>query len=306
MSFENPVPNPVLTGPTASGKTAISLAIAERLGAEIISADSRQVYRELTIGTAKPTPDELSRVPHHFINELSLEEPFSAGAFAERANLRIREIIGRGRTPLIVGGSTLYLHALQFGLAPLPPTNTETRKYLEERLDAEGAIVLYDELQRVDPAAAETLDATKTSRLIRALEVYHTTGKPLSAFHAEQHPPPFQYDVTILDIDREILYQRINARVDVMLNQGLIDEVQAILEAGFDPSLQSLHTIGYREPIAFLRGEISHAEMTRLIKRNSRRYAKRQLTWLRRYPDFQWICAENAAHAISRLRDGEG
>lgn len=298
MSFENPVPIPVLTGPTASGKTAISLAIAERIGAEIISADSRQVYRELTIGTAKPTPDELSRVPHHFINELSLEESFSAGAFAARANHRIREIISRGRTPLIVGGSTLYLHALQFGLAPLPPTNTESRKYLEERLDAEGAAVLYDELQRVDPAVAQTLDATKTSRLIRALEVYHTTGKPLSAFHAEQRPPPFQYDVTVLDIDREILYGLINVRVDQMLNQGLIDEVQAILEAGFDPSLQALHTIGYREPIAFLRGEISRAEMIRLIKRNSRRYAKRQLTWLRRYPDFRWICAATAAHAF--------
>ena len=289
MSFEYPVPIPVLTGPTASGKTAISLEIAERIGAEIISADSRQVYRELTIGTAKPTPDELSRIPHHFINELSLEEPFSAGAFAERANLRIREIIGRGRTPLIVGGSTLYLHALQFGLAPLPPTNTEARKYLEERLDAEGATVLYDELQRVDPARAATLDATKTSRLIRALEVYHTTGKPLSAFHAEQHPPPFQYDVTVLEIDRELLYQRINGRVDIMLNNGLIAEVESILDAGYDPKLQALHTIGYREPIAFLRGEISRAEMTRLIKRNSRRYAKRQLTWLRRYPEYRWV-----------------
>lgn len=289
MSFEKPVPIPVLTGPTASGKTAISLEIAERIGAEIISADSRQVYRELTIGTAKPTPYELSRVPHHFINELSLEEPFSAGAFAARANHRIREIISRGRTPLIVGGSTLYLHALQFGLAPVPPTNTESRKYLEKRLDADGAAVLYDELQRVDPAVAETLDATKTSRLIRALEVYHTTGKPLSAFHAEQEPPPFQFEVTVLDIDRELLYQRINGRVDIMLNNGLIAEVESILEAGYDPKLQALHTIGYREPIEFLRGEISRAEMTRLIKRNSRRYAKRQLTWLRRYPDYHWV-----------------
>lgn len=300
MSFEHPVPIPVLTGPTASGKTAISLEVAERLDAEIISADSRQVYRELTIGTAKPTPDELARVPHHFINELSLEEPFSAGTFAERANLRIREIIARGRTPLIVGGSTLYLHALQFGLAPIPPADTETRNYLEERLDAEGAVVLYDELQRVDPAAAETLDATKTSRLIRALEVYHTTGKPLSAFHAEQEPPPYRYDVVVLSIDREILYGRINARVDLMLTQGLIDEVQAILEAGFDPSLQALRTIGYREPIAFLRSEINNAEMIRLIKRNSRRYAKRQLTWLRRYPEYRWIDADEIVDAFPK------
>lgn len=299
MSFDHLGPIPVLTGPTASGKTAISLEVAERLDAEIISADSRQVYRELTIGTAKPTPDELARIPHHFINELRLEEPFSAGAFAERANLRIREIMDRGRTPLIVGGSTLYLHALQFGLSSVPPIDTEARQYLEKRLDMESAKVLYDELQRVDPAGAATLDATKTSRLIRALEVYHSTGKPLSAFHAEQRPPPFQYEVTVLDIERELLYQRINRRVDIMLNNGLIAEVKSILDAGYNPKLQALHTIGYREPIAFLRGKISRTEMIRLIKRNSRRYAKRQLTWLRRYPDFRWICAEHAAHAIS-------
>lgn len=304
MSFEHLATIPVLTGPTAAGKTAISLEIAERLDTEIISADSRQVYRELTIGTAKPTPEELARVPHHFIDELGLEEPFSAGAFAEQANLRIREIINRGRIPLIVGGSTLYLHALQFGLASIPPTDTEIRNYLEERLNAEGAVVLYDELQRVDPAAAATLDATKTSRLIRALEVYYTTGKPLSAFHAVQNPPPYRYDVVVLNIDRGVLYKRINARVDLMLNQGLIGEVQAILEAGSDPSLQALRTIGYREPIAFLRGEIIHAEMTRLIKRNSRRYAKRQLTWLRRYPEYRWIDADEIIDAFpGTIRD---
>ncbi len=278
----------ILTGPTAVGKTAVSLDLADRLGAEIISADSRQVYRELTIGTAKPETDELARIPHHFIDELDLGEPFSAGRFAEQAYARIRDILSRGRVPFVVGGSTLYLHALQFGLADVPPVDPEIRRSLENRLAEEGAGALFDELHRLDPASAATLDPTKTSRLVRALEVYYGTGRPLSAYHAEQQPPPFTFDVTVLHRDRAELYARINQRVDLMLNRGLLDEVRGLLERGADPSLYALRTIGYQEPIAFLKGEIDHAEMVRLIKRNSRRYAKRQVTWMRRYPQFRW------------------
>ena len=295
-SFNRPIPHPsatgpfpILTGPTAVGKTALSLALAERLNAEIISADSRQVYRELTIGTAKPEPEELARVRHHFIDELDLGMPFSAGAFAAQANERIREILSRGRLPLIVGGSTLYLHALQFGLADVPPVDPDLRQRLETRLAEEGADVLYDELRRIDPASAGTLDPTKSSRLVRALEVYHGTGRPLSAYHAEQEPPPFTFAVTVLNRERKMLYARINQRVDQMLERGLLDEIRGLLERGVDPSLNALRTIGYQEPIAYLRGEIDYQEMVRLVKRNSRRYAKRQLTWMRRYPAFRWL-----------------
>ncbi|MCH8961002.1 MAG: tRNA (adenosine(37)-N6)-dimethylallyltransferase MiaA, partial [Bacteroidetes bacterium] len=287
-------PFPIITGPTAVGKTSLSLELAGRLGADIISADSRQIYRELTIGTAKPTPEERARVPHHFIDEINLGTPFSAGAFARQASERIRDIVDRGRLPLIVGGSTLYLHALQFGLADIPPVSSDVRRRLDVRLDEEGADVLFDELNRFDPASAATLDPTKTQRLVRALEVYHGTGLPLSSYHKDQEPPPFTFNVIVLNRDRKALYARINQRVDGMLECGLLDEVRGLLERGVDPAEQALQTIGYQEPIAYLRGAIDYDEMVRLIKRNSRRYAKRQLTWFRRYPDYQRIPADTA------------
>lgn len=279
-----------ITGPTAVGKTTLSLELAERIDAEIISADSRQVYRELTIGTAKPTPEERSRVPHHFIDERSIfAEPFSAGAFAEQANRRIREILGRGWRPLVVGGSTLYIHALQFGLADVPDVADEVRDHIEERLEREGAETLYAELQEVDPQQADRMDPTKTQRLVRALEVYHGTGRPLSHYYENQPEPPFEYRTVVLNRDRQKLYRRIEERVDRMLERGLLDEVQQLLDAGVDPTRQPLRTIGYREPIQYLQGKIDYDEMVRLVKRNSRRYAKRQLTWFRRYDDYRWL-----------------
>jgi len=292
-------PFPLLTGPTAVGKTSLSLELAQRLDAEIISADSRQIYRELTIGTSKPEPDQLARIPHHFIDALDLGTPFSAGEFARQANARIRSILERGRVPLVVGGSTLYLHALQFGLAEIPPVAPEVRQHLENRLADEGADPLFDELLRFDPVSAATLDPTKTHRLLRALEVYHGTGRPLSSYYENQQPPPFTFKVVVLYRERESLYERINQRVDQMLKHGLLDEVRGLLERSADPSFNALRTIGYQEPIAYLRGEIDYDEMVRLIKRNSRRYAKRQRTWFRRYPDYQWIHADTAtAHVF--------
>jgi len=273
----------MLAGPTAVGKTSRSLAIAERLNAEIISADSRQVYRPLTIGTAKPEPHELARVPHHFINELDLGAPFSAGLFAREAYARIRQIRARGRVPMVVGGSPLYLHALQHGLASVPPVAPTIRESLEARLEAEGADVLFHELTQFDPAFAKTLDPTKTQRLIRGLEVYYGTGRPLSAFHAEQQAPPFSFTVVVLNRERKVLYERIERRVDQMLEIGLLDEVRTLLDDGTDPHDNALQTIGYQEPIAYFRGDIDYREMVRLIKRNTRRYAKRQVTWFRRF-----------------------
>lgn len=277
----------ILTGPTAVGKTALSVEVAERVGAEIISADSRQVYRGLDIGTAKPEPALLARVPHHFIDELDLDEPFSAGRFAEAAYARIREICARGRVPLVVGGSTLYLQALQFGLADIPEVAAAVRAELTQRLDEEGAAALYAELEEVDPASAARMDATKSQRIVRALEVYYGTGRPLSAYYEAQPEPPFAFRTVVLNRDRQVLYERINRRVDLMLEAGLLDEVRGLLARGVDPDLNPLQTIGYREPIAYLQGEVDYAEMVRLLKRNTRRYAKRQLTWFRRFFDLQ-------------------
>jgi tRNA dimethylallyltransferase len=286
---ERPGPFLTLTGPTAVGKTALSLALAERLNAEIISADSRQVYQELAIGTAAPTPEEQARVPHHFVQERSLHEPFSAGTFANEANARIRDILSRGRVPLVVGGSTLYLHALQRGLADIPDVPSAVREELNARLEAEGADALFAELQEVDPKQAAKADPTKTHRVIRALEVYHATGKPLTHYYDNQPEPPFTYRTAVLRRDRQELYDRINRRVDRMLANGLLDEVRAVMDLeGVRLDEPPLSTIGYREPIRYLRGEIERNEMIRLVKRNTRRYAKRQLTWFRRYDAYEW------------------
>jgi tRNA dimethylallyltransferase len=303
-----PDTSPVLTiaGPTAVGKTEISLDVAERLDAEIISVDSRQVYEELTIGTAKPSPAAQDRVLHHFIGERTLREPFSAGAYAEAANDRIRDILDRGNRPLVVGGSTLYLHALQYGLADIPEVDDEVRGRLEDRLEKEGQEALYAELQDVDPEQAAEMDATKTQRVVRALEVYHGTGKTLSHYYENQPEPPFEYKTVVLNRDREKLYERINRRVDQMLEEGLLDEVRDVMAIrGVQLDEPPLSTIGYREPIQHLRGEIDHDEMVRLVKRNSRRYAKRQLTWFRRYDEYEWRSAPDTSPTdiVDVLRD---
>ena len=278
-----------ITGPTAVGKTSLSLQVAEALGAEIVSADSRQVYEELTVGTAKPSLEELSRVPHHFIGERSVEaEPFSAGAFAEAANERIREIHARGCRALVVGGSTLYVHALQEGLADIPDVPKDVRNALEARMEREGQEALYEELEAVDPEQAERCDPTKTHRVIRALEVYHHTGRPLTYYYENQPEPPFTYRTVVLNRDRQELYDRIHRRVDQMLDAGLLDEVRHVMDLNVDLEEPPMSTIGYREPIKYLRGEIDREEMIRLVKRNTRHYAKRQLTWFRRYDDYVW------------------
>jgi len=283
---------PTLAGPTAVGKTELSLELAEALDAEIVSVDSRQIYEELTIGTAKPSPEARAQVPHHFIGERSVQRPISAGDYADIANERIRELLERGRTPLIVGGATLYLHALQYGLADIPDVDDEVRARLEERLEREGPEALYEELKQVDPVQAEKNDPTKTQRVIRALEVYHGTGKPLTHYHENQPEPPFSYTTVVLNRDRECLYDRINRRVDRMLEAGLLAEVRDVMDIdGVQLDEPPLSTIGYREPIQHLRGEIDYDEMVRLVKRNTRRYAKRQLTWFRRYDEYTWMDA---------------
>ena len=281
-----------ITGPTAVGKTAVSLEVAERLNAEIISVDSRQVYEELTIGTAKPSPSAQRRVPHHFVGERSLHEPFSAGAYAKAANDRIRAVLARGRRPLVVGGATLYLHALQYGLADIPDVDDEVRERLNQRLESEGQEALYEELKQVDPKQAAETDPTKTQKVIRALEVYHGTGKTLSHYYENQPEPPFDYVTVVLNRDREKLYDRINQRVDQMLDAGLLEEVRDVMNIdGVQLDEPPLSTIGYREPIQHLKGDIDYDEMVRLVKRNTRRYAKRQLTWFRRYDEYHWRAA---------------
>ena len=293
-----------LIGPTAVGKTAISLPVAEHLNAEIISADSRQVYKHLDIGTAKPSAEELRRVPHHFVNELELETPYSAGLFAKRANARIHRILNSGRTPLIVGGSTLYLQALLHGLSPVPAADASLRRKLEQRLEKEGSNALYEEFKAIDEASAASIDPTKTQRIVRALEVYYQTGRPISSFHHEVTLSQFKYNIKILTMNREHLYERINFRVDQMLNAGLIDEVKKLKSKGYTTALPALKTIGYQEVFAFLGGAITREEMIRLIKRNTRHYAKRQLTWFRRYAPHHWVDLDGVDRTVPESWEG--
>ena len=274
---------PVIIGATAAGKTAFAIEKALNENGEIISADSRQIYKEMNIGTAKPSARELATVPHHFIDELPLDVPFSAGQFAKEALLRIEDILAREKKPIICGGSTLYLQALTKGIAPVPDIPISFRATLQERLAAEGAEKLYQELQQIDPVFAQTLDATKTQRLVRGLEVWYATHKKLSEWHKEQVPPPYTFSYFYIQLDRALLYERINQRVDIMLGNGLLKEVQTILATGYSPTLNPLKTIGYQEPIAYLKGEIEEAEMVKRLKQNTRHYAKRQITWFNKF-----------------------
>jgi tRNA dimethylallyltransferase len=286
---ERPGPFPVLTGPTGVGKTELSLSLAESIGAEIISCDSRQVYRGLDIGTAKPTTEQRRRVRHHFIDELDLNDEWTAGRFAREAEARIAEVLERGAVPLVVGGSTLYLQALVHGLAHVPAAPAAIRAAVTAEASTEaGRRVLLDELRASDPSTAAMIDPANPHRLGRAVEVLRATGRPISSFRREVPRPAFRYDVEVLTRDSSDLRGRVNARVDAMLAEGLLDENRRLLDAGVSREAPALRTIGYSEPMAHLAGEIGYDEMVAQLKRNTWAYARRQLTWLRRHREYRW------------------
>lgn len=286
---------PVLVGPTASGKTNVAIELAKRTGGEIISADSRQLYKYLTIGTAKPSALQLTSVKHHFVDILTPDQEFNAGEFGEKGRIVIDEIFSRNKIPVVVGGSGLYIQSLIDGFFEGPGADKEFRGILERRVALGELPVLIEELRRVDPVSAERIDPTKSRRIIRALEVYHITGKPLSLHHQESrieiHFTPVLFG---LEWERAELYDRINRRCETMLEEGLLKEIDLLEERGYSSSLNSLNTVGYAEAFAYRRGDISYDEMLRLFKQNSRRYAKRQLTWFRRDPRIKWLkCYES-------------
>lgn len=284
-------PAVVLAGPTGVGKTELALDLADVLGVEILSADSRQAYRGLDIGTAKPTPEQRSRVRHHWIDVLDVGQPTSAGLFESEFN----RLSAAGPPPLVVGGSTLYVDAVVRGLAAMPDVPVQVSAEAFSQTDSpQGRASLFAELSAADPAAAATLDATKTQRLARFVSLLRATGQGPSAWWSRQAPSSSDVRLFILDRPRPDLYARIEARVDQMLADGLLDENRRLLNAGLAPDAPPLRTIGYQEPFGFLKGEISEREMIRLLKQNTRRYAKRQLTWFRRYPEAVWLDATDA------------
>jgi len=303
-SAEAPPPRVlVLVGPTASGKTEISIRLAEQLNGEVISADSRQIYKFLDVGTAKPTREQRARVRHHFIDELTPDREFNAGEFGLRGRDVVQGIFSRGKLPIVVGGSGLYVRSLIDGFFEGPGADKEFRETLERRVKAEGVKTLLAELWDIDPATARRIDPTKPRRVIRALEVYRTTGKPLSQLHKESIPTIDFGSIQFgLEWDRKVLYSRIERRCDEMLAKGLLKEVEDLEGRGYTDALNALHTVGYAEAFAYRRGEISYEEMVRLIKQNSRRYAKRQLTWFRHDERVRWISVDDATNLPDTAR----
>ncbi len=282
-----------VAGPTAVGKTALTVALAQQLGTEIISADSRQFFREMSIGTAKPTLAERQGVGHHFVDSHSITEDYSAGRFAAEAEARLARLFEKHAVVIATGGSGLYLQALTDGLDELPAVPPAVRQQLRHELQTHGLPPLVAELARLDPVAHARLDLQNHQRVLRALEVTRGTGRPFSSFHqgpaalaATAAARPWRVVKVALTRPREELYQRIDQRVLHMLDAGLVAEVEALLPYRHH---QALQTVGYQEIFGYLDGAYAYAEAVRLLQRNTRHYAKRQLTWLRRDPGYAWV-----------------
>lgn len=276
----------VVTGPTATGKTRLAVALAKDFDGEIVSADSMQLYRRMDIGTAKVTPNEAQGVPHHMIDVAGPDESFSVARYVHDAGRCVDDILSRGKLPILAGGTNLYIDSLVSGR---DFAENEGDNALRERLGAEydalGGDKMLERLREIDPERAAKLHPADKRRIIRAIEVYTLSGRTITQHDAETQAIPPRYDAVRIVLDyenRAELYRRIDSRVDEMVAQGLFDEVKALLDEGLSPDMTAMQAIGYKEPAAFFRGEVTREEAIELIKRESRRYAKRQLTWLRR------------------------
>ncbi len=282
----------VIVGPTASGKTSLSIELAKHYNGEIISADSMQIYKYMDIGTAKPTIEEMQGIKHYLIDEVYPDEDFNVVKYTQLANHYIEEILSKGKQPVIVGGTGLYVSSLVNNITfSETECDPEFRNKLQQEADEYGAQYLHDKLSSVDPEAADAIHPNNIKRVIRALEVFYQTQKT-KTFHNEQSkqtPPKYNYILLGLNMERELLYSRINKRVDIMLEAGLLEEVKHIIKLGYGNCNIAMQGIGYKQIISYLNGEITFEEAIELIKRDSRRYAKRQLTWFRRMNEINWL-----------------
>lgn len=282
----------VLTGPTAAGKTELSIALAKKLNGAIISADSMQVYKYMNIGSAKIRPEEMQGVRHYLVDVLDPREEFHVARFQQMAKEAMDEIYRNGQLPIVVGGTGFYIQALLKDI-DFDESSGELpcRKELEETARREGGAVLYERLKQVDPESAEAIHPNNVKRVIRALEFYQETGQPISLHNKEQKEkqPPYTYAYFVLNDDRARLYERIDRRVDRMVEQGLVEEVRWLKEHGYDRSLVSMQGLGYKELLPYLDGTCSLEEAVEIIKRDTRHFAKRQITWFKREPDVIWL-----------------
>ena len=286
------IPLIILTGPTAVGKTDLSIKLSKSLNAEIISADSMQIYKYMDIGSAKITIDEMQGVKHYLVDEVTPDYVFSVSEFQKRADDYIQKINKDNKKVLVTGGTGLYLNSLIYNMDfAKSDANNELREKLRIELEENGIDYMHNKLKELDPEAAQRIHKNNTKRVIRALEVYKVTNKPFSSFNAGEDFYKSKYDVHyyVLNMDREKLYQRINKRVDIMFEKGLLNECIKLKENGYNSLMQAMQGIGYKEIIKYLDGEYTLDEAIDIIKRDSRRYAKRQLTWFRRYDDAKWF-----------------
>lgn len=293
-----------VAGPTAVGKTALAIRLARDLGTEILSADSRQFFRELSIGTAKPTPKELSQATHHFVNSHSIAEAYSAGDFERDALALLDRLFLEHDIVIMTGGSGFYVKAVLDGLDDLPAPLPGLRESLTQKLNDNGLPSLQEEIAEIDPAFAATPEIANPQRVVRALEVFYTSGTPISQFKLNNtRRRPFQPINIALDRDRTELYQRIDQRMDIMLQEGLVEEAKSVI--GYREH-HALKTVGYREVYSYLDGEYDEKEMVRLLKQNSRRYAKRQLTWFRHQGNFEWFHPDEYDRILEYVREQAG
>jgi len=297
------LPLVVMVGPTAVGKSGLALELALRFGLEIVNADSMQVYRGMDIGSAKPSPEERNLVAHHLINIRNPDEDYSAAQFQEEARRIINGLANRGKRAMVVGGTGLYIQTLLTGLCAAPPADNHLREELKQQEHDRGKWYLHRELARVDPEAASRIHPNDTFRIIRALEVFLLTGKPLSDHHRAHRFN--STGLTPLKIgllrDRQEIYRRIEERVDSMIYSGLVEEVKELLKQGYPPSIKAFQSLGYKQILSYLQGETGLDEAIRLIKLNTRRYAKRQLTWFRKDTAIQWFSLPGQTPDVGEL-----
>ena len=286
----------ILTGPTASGKTALSVELAKRIGGEIISADSMQVYRYMDVGSAKVTVEEMDGVPHHLIDVLDPQDSFNVVTFQEMAKEAMKKIYANGHIPIVAGGTGFYIQALLYDIDFTDNDgDMEYRHHLEELAKEHGAEVLHSMLKEVDPPSAEAIHANNVKRVIRALEFYKKTGQRISDHNEEerQKESPYNFAYYVLNMDRATLYDRIDLRVDKMMEAGLEEEVKQLKSMGCTRDMVSMQGLGYKEILDYLNGELSLEEAVYILKRDTRHFAKRQLTWFKREKDVTWVTQEN-------------
>ncbi len=295
----------IIGGPTASGKKKFALRAAEMFRGEIVSADSRKVYRRLDIGTAKPSREDRERIPHHLIDIIDPDEPFSAGEWVRQASDAVRDILGRRKLPIISGGAGFYIEAFTEGLSEGIVPDPDIRAALDIELAERGPERLHAKLTALDPLRASQLPANDTFRVLRALEIFLTTGETNSAIQARERLTGGEYDYYRVGIDREreTLYRGIDERVERMVNAGLVEELRAILDSGYPRDMVSLDTVGYKEWFPYLDGDADFDTCLEAVKRDTRRYAKRQITWFRHRAGYRWVNGDDGKSILRSLEE---